>query len=51
MASGKILRQLIRSGAEGDCDAFRGAAAEAIAEERQKQHHIPATDCVCNWIT
>ena len=44
MANGKLLRQLIRSGAEGDVDAFRGAAREVIAEERQKQHHLLAND-------
>lgn len=44
MVSGKILRQLIRSGTEGDVDGFRGAAVEAIAEERQKQHHLLADE-------
>ena len=44
MATGKILRKLIRSGAEGDLEAFRGAAKQAIAEERQKQHHLLADD-------
>ena len=44
MANGKLLRQLIRSGAEGDVDTFRGAAREMIAEERQKQHHLLAND-------
>ena len=44
MANGKLLRQLIRSGAEGDVDAFRGAAREVIAEERHKQHHLLAND-------
>ena len=44
MAHGKLLRQLIRSGAEGDLDAFRGAAKRVIAEERQKQHHLLAND-------
>ena len=44
MANGKLLRQLIRSGAEGDLDAFRGAAQRVIAEERQKQHHLLAND-------
>ena len=44
MANGKILRQLIRSGSEGDLDAFRNAAQEAIAEERHKQHHLLADD-------
>ncbi len=44
MANGKLLRQLIRSGAEGDLDAFRGAARRVIAEERQKHHHLLAND-------
>ena len=44
MANGKLLRQLIRSGAEGDLDAFRGAAQRVITEERQKQHHLLAND-------
>ena len=44
MSNGKLLRQLIRSGAEGDPDAFRGVAKQVIAEERQKQHHLLAND-------
>ena len=44
MTSGKILRQLLRSGTEGDVDAFRNIAQQAIAEERQKQHHLLADD-------
>ena len=44
MANGKLLRQLIRSGAEGDLDAFRTAAKEVVADERQKQHHLLAND-------
>ena len=44
MSNGKLLRQLIRTGAEGDLDAFRGVARKVIAEERQKQHHLLADD-------
>ena len=44
MANGKLLRQLIRSGADGDLDAFRGAAKRVIEEERQKHHHLLAND-------
>ena len=44
MANGKLLRRLIRSGAEGDLDAFRGVAKQVIAEEREKQHHLLAND-------
>ena len=44
MASGKLLRQLIKYGARGDVVAFRAAAEAAIEEERQKQHHLLAND-------
>lgn len=44
MANGKLLRQLIRSGVDGDFDAFLGAAKQVIDEERQKQHHLLASD-------
>ena len=44
MANGKLLRRLIRSGSEGDMEAFRGAAKQVIEEERQKQHHLLASD-------
>ena len=44
MSNGKLLKQLIRSGAEGDLDAFRGVAKQVIVEERQKQHHLLAND-------
>jgi len=44
MASGKLLRQLIKYGARGDVLRFRAAAEAAIAEERQKQHHLLAND-------
>lgn len=44
MANGKLLKQLIRSGAEGDLGAFRGAARRVTDEERQKQHHLLAND-------
>src|SRR5688572_9311957 len=44
MASGKLLRQLIKYGASGDVAGFRAAAEEAISEERQKQHHLLAND-------
>ena len=44
MANGKLLRRLIRSGTEGDLDAFRGVAKQVIAEERQKHHHLLAND-------
>lgn len=44
MANGKLLRQLIRSGSDGDLEAFRGAAKQVIEEERQKHHHLLASD-------
>lgn len=44
MASGKLLRQLIKYGAKGDVVAFRAAAEAAISDERQKQHHLLAND-------
>jgi SpoVK/Ycf46/Vps4 family AAA+-type ATPase len=44
MASGKILRQLIRAGTNGDIGAFKEASEFIIQEERQKQHHLLAND-------
>lgn len=44
MASGKVLRQLIRAGAGGDLAAFKAASKSIIDEERQKQHHLLAND-------
>lgn len=44
MASGKVLRQLVKAGANGDADAFRQASEAIIREERQKQHHLLAND-------
>ncbi len=44
MASGKILRQLVKAGASGDTDGFRQASEAIIREERQKQHHLLAND-------
>ena len=44
MANSRLLRQLIRSGAQGDQDAFRRASESVIAEEREKQHHLLAND-------
>ena len=44
MASGKLLRQLVKYGARGDSAAFRAAAEAAISEERHKQHHLLAND-------
>lgn len=44
MASGKLLRQLIKSGIEGDSDSFRQVSEAVIQEERQKQHTMLAND-------
>lgn len=44
MATGNLLRQLIKSGIEGNVVAFRTASEEVIKEERQKQHHLLAND-------
>jgi len=44
MPTGKLLRQLIKSGMDGNTDAFRVASEEVIREERQKQHHLLAND-------
>lgn len=44
MASGKVLRQLIKTGVSGDVTAFRQVSEKVIQEERQKQHHLLAND-------
>ncbi len=44
MASGKLLRQLIKSGVEGDDTGFRCISEAVIAEERQKHHNLLAND-------
>lgn len=44
MASGKLLRLLVQSGASGDPTAFRTATEQLIKEERAKQHNLLAND-------
>ena len=44
MANGKLLRQLISSGLQGDLPNFRAASEAVIAEERDKKHHLLASD-------
>lgn len=44
MASGSVLRQLIKAGTAGDTTAFREASEAVIREERQRQHHLLAND-------
>ena len=44
MANGKLLRQLVKAGVDGDTEAFRKASEAVISEERGKQHHLLAND-------
>jgi len=44
MASGQLLRQLIKSGVQGDEAGFRAASEAVIKEEREKKHHLLASD-------
>ena len=44
MASGKLLRQLIKSGVQGDAAGFRAVSDAVIKEEREKNHHLLAND-------
>jgi len=44
MASGKLLRQLIKSGVQGDSDSFKAASEAVIREERERKHHLLAND-------
>ncbi|MCW8209238.1 AAA family ATPase [Verminephrobacter aporrectodeae subsp. tuberculatae] len=44
MANGKLLRQLIRSGVQGDFAGFQSASEAVIKEEREKNHHLLAND-------
>ena len=44
MANGKLLRQLIKAGLQGDNASFRAASTEVISEERSKKHHLLAND-------
>ena len=44
MATGALLRQLIKSGSEGDSESFRRISEKVIQEEREKQHHLLAND-------
>lgn len=44
MANGKLLRQLIKSGTQGDDIGFRAASEAVIQEEREKNHHLLAND-------
>lgn len=44
MATGQLLRQLIKSGTLGDEAGFRAASEAVIKEEREKNHHLLAND-------
>jgi SpoVK/Ycf46/Vps4 family AAA+-type ATPase len=44
VASGKLLRLLVKSGTSGDPTAFISATEQLIKEERAKQHNLLAND-------
>jgi AAA+ superfamily predicted ATPase len=44
LSSGRLLRQLIKTGSEGNVEAFRQFSQQVIDEERGKQHHLLAND-------
>jgi len=44
MASGSLLRKLIKTGADGNLEAFKAISEEVIREERSKNHHLLAND-------
>jgi SpoVK/Ycf46/Vps4 family AAA+-type ATPase len=44
MAEGRLLRQLVRAGAQGNGGTFRQVAEEVIRDERAKNHHLLAND-------
>ena len=44
MATAKLLRQLVKTGAEGNHEAFQQVSEQLIQEERSKNHHQLASD-------
>lgn len=44
MATAKLLRQLIKTGTEGNQDAFKRVSEQLIQEERAKSHNLLAND-------
>jgi len=44
MATAKLLRQLIKTGTEGNHEGFKRASEKLIEEERAKNHHLLAND-------
>ena len=44
MATGKLLRQLVKTGTEGNLEAFKRVSEQLIQEERARKHHLLAND-------
>ena len=44
MATAKLLRQLVKTGYEGNQEAFKRVSEQLIQEERSKNHHLLAND-------
>lgn len=44
MATAKLLRQLIKTGSEGNHETFKRVSEQLIQEERSKNHHLLAND-------
>ena len=44
MATAKLLRQLVKTGSEGNHEAFKRVSEQLIQEERSKNHHLLAND-------
>lgn len=44
MATAKLIRQLIKTGTEGNQEAFKRISEQLIQEERAKNHHLLAND-------
>lgn len=44
MATGKLLRQLVKTGTEGNQEAFKRVSEQLIQEERARKHHLLAND-------
>ncbi|SCX26918.1 hypothetical protein [Nitrosomonas eutropha] len=44
MARAQLLRQLIKTGTEGNQEAFKRVSEQLIKEERAKNHHLLAND-------
>jgi SpoVK/Ycf46/Vps4 family AAA+-type ATPase len=44
MATAKLLRQLIKTGSEGNHEAFKRVSEQLIQEERSKNHNLLAND-------